>query len=63
MLVSNAGPEGLQVPGVEEEVRKFYSGPLPPLDAQSYSKPFREVLFHHNEYHAAEQALALAPSL
>ena len=63
MLVSNAGPEGLQVPGVEEEIRKFYPGPLPPLDAQPYSKPFREVLFHHNEYHAAEQALALAPSL
>lgn len=58
MLASNAGPEWLHVPGVEEEVRKFYSGPLPPAGALPYSKPFREVLFHHDEYRAAEELLA-----
>lgn len=60
LLVSNAGPAGLRVPGVEEEIRKFYSGPLPPADSMPYSKPFREVLFHHDEYQAAERALAQA---
>ncbi|KAL2261980.1 hypothetical protein VTK26DRAFT_2813 [Humicola hyalothermophila] len=58
MLASNAGPRWLRVPGLEAEIRKFYSGSLPPPGAQPYSKPFREVLFHHDEYHAAEQALA-----
>ncbi|KAI8634703.1 FAD/NAD(P)-binding domain-containing protein [Xylariaceae sp. FL1651] len=33
MIVSNAGPEGLRIPGVEEEIRKFYLGPLPSKDA------------------------------
>ncbi|KAK4118657.1 FAD/NAD(P)-binding domain-containing protein [Parathielavia appendiculata] len=58
MLASNAGPEWTKVPGFEEGVRKFYSGPLPPLGAMPYSKPFREVLFRHDEFQAAEQALA-----
>ena len=63
MLASNAGPGWLKTPGVEEEIRKFYSGPLPPAGARPYSKPFREVLFHHDEYRAAELALAQAPGL
>lgn len=58
MLASNAGPEGLQAPGVEAEIRRFYSGPLPPPGAMPYSKPFREILFLHDEYQAAEQVLA-----
>ncbi|GAB1312530.1 Salicylate hydroxylase [Madurella fahalii] len=62
-LASNAGPEWLHVPGVEEEIRRFYTGPLPPPGALPYSKPFREVLFHHDEYRAAEQMLARTPSL
>lgn len=62
MLASNAGPEWLHVPGVEEEIRRFYTGPLPPIGALPYSKPFREVLFYHDEYRAAEQALAEAAS-
>ena len=58
MLASNAGPSFLAVPGVEEEVRKFYDGPLPPLGALPWSPEFREVLFHHDAYRAAGDILA-----
>ncbi|KAI3337002.1 FAD/NAD(P)-binding domain-containing protein [Xylariaceae sp. AK1471] len=57
LLVSNAGPDGLRVPGVEEEIRRFYQGPLPPNDALPWSQEFREVLFHYDAFEAAEQAL------
>ncbi|KAK3337668.1 hypothetical protein B0T19DRAFT_413267 [Cercophora scortea] len=60
MLASNAGPLWLNVPGVEEEIRRFYHGPLPPAGCLPWSKEFRELLFHHDEYGAAEQALAQA---
>ncbi|KAK4098495.1 FAD/NAD(P)-binding domain-containing protein [Parathielavia hyrcaniae] len=60
MLASNGGPEWTKVPGFEQEVRRFYSGPLPPPCAMPYSKAFREVLFRHDEFHAAGQALAEA---
>ncbi|KAL2022938.1 hypothetical protein VTK56DRAFT_4153 [Thermocarpiscus australiensis] len=63
MLASNAGPEWTKVPGFEEEVRKFYSGPLPPLGALPYTKVFREILFRHDEYRTAEMALAEATGL
>ncbi|KAI1495612.1 FAD/NAD(P)-binding domain-containing protein [Biscogniauxia marginata] len=57
MLASNAGQEWLLVPGVEEEIRKYYSGPLPPKGSIPWSDEFREVLFHHDEFEAAEKAL------
>ncbi|KAK4183923.1 hypothetical protein QBC35DRAFT_417971, partial [Podospora australis] len=57
MLASNAGPRWLHVPGVEEEVRKYYQGPLPPLGSKPYSKVFRDVLFKHDEYRTANEAL------
>ncbi|GAW24935.1 hypothetical protein ANO14919_145310 [Xylariales sp. No.14919] len=57
MLMSNAGPEGLRVPGVEQEIRKIYSSPLPPKDALPWSSESREVLFHYNAFQEAEQAL------
>ncbi|KAK4197556.1 hypothetical protein QBC40DRAFT_231962 [Triangularia verruculosa] len=57
MLSSNAGPEWLQVPGVEEEIRKYYSGPLPPVGAAPYSSAFRDVLFKHDEYRAAKECM------
>ncbi|TGJ78937.1 hypothetical protein E0Z10_g9828 [Xylaria hypoxylon] len=57
MLVSNAGPEALRVPGVEQEIRRFYSGQLPPKDALPWSSEFREVLFHYDAFQEAEQAL------
>ncbi|KAK0612502.1 hypothetical protein B0T17DRAFT_461632, partial [Bombardia bombarda] len=57
MLASNAGPEWLDVPGLEDEIRRFYSGPLPPAGTRPWTKEFRELLFHHNEYGAAEHAL------
>ncbi|KAK3934897.1 3-hydroxybenzoate 6-hydroxylase [Diplogelasinospora grovesii] len=60
MLASNAGPQWLAVPGVEEEVRKFYSGPLPPVGALPWDDQFRKLLFHHDEYSAAERVLDAA---
>ncbi|KAI1433953.1 FAD/NAD(P)-binding domain-containing protein [Xylaria sp. CBS 124048] len=58
MLVSNAGPEGLNIPGVEEEIRRFYQGPLPSEGARPWSDEFREVLFHYNAFHEATRALS-----
>jgi salicylate hydroxylase len=58
MLASNGGPEWRQIPGVVEEIRRFYSGPLPPAGLLQYNKPFREIFFCHDEFRAAEQALA-----
>ncbi|KAK0671718.1 putative salicylate hydroxylase [Cercophora samala] len=57
MLSSNAGPEWLHVPGVEDEIRKYYSGPLPPAGAMPYSSAFRDVLFKHDEYRAARDCM------
>ncbi|KAK3364620.1 hypothetical protein B0T25DRAFT_470872 [Lasiosphaeria hispida] len=62
MLASNAGPLWLEVPGVEEEVRRFYAGPLPPAGSFPWGDQFREVLFNHDEFKAAEAALAEPPS-
>lgn len=62
MLVSNANRGLLDQPGVKDEVRRFYSGPLPPPGALPYSKAWREILFHHDEYRAAEELLARAGS-
>ena len=58
MLASNAGPAWLAVPGVEEDVRKFYQGPLPPAGSLPWGHEFREVLFNHDAFRAAEDALA-----
>lgn len=58
MLASNAGPPWLAVPGVEEEVRKYYDGPLPPAGCLPWTAEFREALFHHDAYRAAEEMLA-----
>lgn len=58
MFASNAGPRWLDVPGVEQDIRRFYKGPLPPRGALPWSTPFRKLLFHHNEFDAAEKALA-----
>ncbi|KAM7219554.1 3-hydroxybenzoate 6-hydroxylase [Rhypophila decipiens] len=57
MLVSNAGGPWTGDPEVEEEVRKFYHGPLPPVGTLPWMKEFREILFHHDAYKTAKQAL------
>ncbi|KAK0725912.1 hypothetical protein B0H67DRAFT_681144 [Lasiosphaeris hirsuta] len=62
MLASNAGPLWLDVPGVEAEVRKFYAGPLPPPGSLPWGDQFREVLFNHDEFSAAEAILAEPPA-
>ncbi|KAI1122914.1 FAD/NAD(P)-binding domain-containing protein [Nemania abortiva] len=57
MLASNAGPDWLRVPGVEQEIRRFYRGALPPKDALPWSDEFRLVLFYYDGYEVAKQAL------
>ncbi|KAI0455673.1 FAD/NAD(P)-binding domain-containing protein [Xylaria acuta] len=57
MLLSNAGPEGLRLPGVEQEIRRFYQGPLPSKEKVPWSAEFREVLFNYNAFEEAPQAL------
>jgi salicylate hydroxylase len=62
MLASNSEMGRLQQPGAVDEIRRFYHGPLPPPDALPYSEAWRQVLFHHDEYRAAEERLAQASS-
>ncbi|KAI2637527.1 FAD/NAD(P)-binding domain-containing protein [Xylaria nigripes] len=57
MIVSNAGPEGLRDPGVEEEIRRFYGGPLPTPDALPWSGAWRKILFDYNAFTEAEVVL------
>ncbi|KAI0200712.1 FAD/NAD(P)-binding domain-containing protein [Astrocystis sublimbata] len=57
MILSNAGPEGLRRPGVEEDIRKFYHGPLPSRNALPWSAEFRGLLFNYNVFIAGTQAL------
>ena len=57
MLASNAGPPWLKVPGVEEEIRKYYQGPLPGKNAVSWGKEFREFLFCYDAFERAEEAV------
>ncbi|KAI1743576.1 FAD/NAD(P)-binding domain-containing protein [Xylaria scruposa] len=57
MLLSNAGSEGLRLPGVEQEIRRFYQGPLPSKDAVPWSAELREILFNYNAFEKAAQAL------
>ncbi|GAP89628.1 putative beta-glucosidase-like protein [Rosellinia necatrix] len=59
MIVSNGGPEALRIRGVEEEIRRFYHGPLPPPEALPWSDEFREVLFHYDAFEAAKEALSM----
>jgi salicylate hydroxylase len=60
LLVSNAGDAWLRVPGLEDEIRRYYLGPLPPAGAIAWGRQFRELLFSHDEFSAAEAALAQA---
>ncbi|AEO61241.1 hypothetical protein MYCTH_2311235 [Thermothelomyces thermophilus ATCC 42464] len=57
MLVSNSPQGQPRKSGVVDEIRKFYQGPLPPSDALPYSKAWRDVLFGHDEFRAAEKLL------
>jgi salicylate hydroxylase len=58
MLMSNAGHAGLNVPGVEEEIRKYYDGPLPPKEATTWSPKARAVFFECDPFEEARKALA-----
>ena len=56
-IMSNAGVGGLNIPGVEEKIRKYYSGPLPPRDALTWSESSRAVFFDCNPYEEGQRAL------
>lgn len=58
MLLSNAGPPGLAIPGVEQEIRKYYDGPLPPPGCIPWTAPLREIMFDYDGYAVAEKELA-----
>lgn len=60
MLMSNAGPAGLNMPGVEEEIRKYYSGEMPPKEAMLWSEQSRKVFFNCNAVGEAEAAMHAA---
>ncbi|KAH9900441.1 FAD/NAD(P)-binding domain-containing protein [Xylariomycetidae sp. FL2044] len=57
MLASNAGPAWLDVPGLEEEIRRFYKGPLPGRGERPWGDEFREVLFGYDGVGEAEKAM------
>ena len=56
-IVSNAGPGRHALPEIEEEIQKFYQGPLPPPDALPYSKPFRDLFFSYDVFKETRRAL------
>jgi len=58
MIMSNAGPGGLNVPGTEEEIRKFYHGSLPPKEAGIWTEKSREVFFGCDAVKEAKEAMA-----
>ncbi|KAM7200661.1 3-hydroxybenzoate 6-hydroxylase [Naviculisporaceae sp. PSN 640] len=58
MIVSNAGGPWTGDAEIEREVRRFYQGPLPSVGTLPWMKEFRDVLFHHDAYRAAQDALS-----
>jgi salicylate hydroxylase len=60
MLMSNAGNGGLNVPGVEEEIRKYYDGPLPPKEAMTWTPESRAVFFGCDPFEEGKKALKSA---
>jgi salicylate hydroxylase len=57
MLMSNAGPGGLNLPGVEDEIRKYYGGRLPPKEAMLWTEKSREVFFDCDAVAEAKTAM------
>ena len=57
LLMSNAGVAGLNVPGVEENIREYYQGLLPPREALTWSKESRAVFFDCDAYEEGRRAL------
>jgi salicylate hydroxylase len=58
MLLSNAGFAGIGAPGVEEEVRRFYDGPLPAPGSIPWSAENREIFFNYNVFEEASKLLS-----
>jgi len=57
MLLSNAGPEGLNVSGVEEEIRQYYDGELPPKEAGLWTEKSRKLFFDCDAVKEAMEAM------
>jgi salicylate hydroxylase len=57
MILSNSGFAGVKIPGVLEEVRRYYDGPLPPEGAMPWSTESREVFFNYDAFEEARKVL------
>jgi salicylate hydroxylase len=57
MILSNAGFAGIGAPSVEEEVRRYYDGPLPPSGSTPWSAEIREIFFNYNALEEARKVL------
>jgi hypothetical protein len=57
MLMPNAGNDGLNIPGVKKDIRKYYDGPLPLKEAKTWSPESRAVFFGCNPFEKGRQAL------
>jgi salicylate hydroxylase len=58
MILSNAGFAGMDAPGVEDEIRKYYGGPLPPSGSKPWSTKTRDLLFGYNVLEEARKVLS-----
>jgi salicylate hydroxylase len=58
MILSNAGFAGIGAPGVEEELRKYYDGPVPPAGSIPWSAEGREVFFGYDAINEAKKLLS-----
>ncbi|KIW08666.1 uncharacterized protein PV09_00619 [Verruconis gallopava] len=58
MLMSNVGPAGLNFPGVEEEIRKYYREPPVPKDAGLWTERTIEVFFACDALKEVQEAIA-----
>lgn len=57
MILSNAGIGGTGSPDVEDEVRRFYDGPLPPQGSMPWIEESRAIFFGYDVFQEAGMVL------
>lgn len=45
----------------DEAIRKFYQGPLPPVESPPFSAPMRDLTHSYNVFEEAEKAMQRLP--